>query len=156
VDEKASRLTHFLIKIFMSTFLIEETKKIKVSNKSKDVFQWFFILILSLQFLLSGYAMLLGEVGAYFIDNGYAVGFMYFIGFLEVVCSIGLFFKPYRSLSCFILVFIMSGAMYTHLTNEEIILFLVDITNIGALAIIIWVESEKRYLKEELSQSTQS
>jgi uncharacterized membrane protein len=154
VDEKASRLTHFLIKIFMSTFLTGETKKLKVSNKSKDIFQWVFILILSFQFLLLGYDKLLGELHTYFIDNGYTVGFMYFIGFLEVVSSIGLFFKMYRNLSFFILVIIISGAMYTHLINEETILFLVDITNIGLLAIVIWVESEKRYLREELSQST--
>ncbi len=127
-----------------------------MTNQAKNILQWLFILILTFQFLLLGYSKLLGEMCSFFIDNGYSLSFMYFIGFVEILASIGLFFKPYRNASCFILMIIMIGAMYTHLMNDEVIQILVNITNVGLSAIVLWVEGEKKYAHDEMIQSPQS
>ncbi len=131
-------------------------KQFTMTNQAKNILQWLFILILTFQFLLLGYSKLLGEMSSFFIDNGYSLDFMYIVGFLEILASIGLFFRPYRNVSSFIVMIIMVGAFYTHLMNDEIIQVLVNITNVGLAAIVLWVESEKKYAREEMIQNPQS
>lgn len=121
-----------------------------MSSKSKMWFQWLLIVILSFQFLGAAFAKLAGFTCAFFLSHGFTIEFMYFIGFVEALSVIGLYFKSMRVKASLVQMVLMTGALFTHLPNNEYLMSLVNITNIGLACIIIWVELDRRYNMDEM------
>ncbi len=121
-----------------------------MTTKSKIWIQWLLIMILSFQFVGAAITKLAGGMCDHFLSNGMSIEFMYFIGFLESLSVIGLFFTAYRVKSSLIQILIMAGALYTHLSGMDMLMVLLNITNIGFSSIIIWVQLEKRYIADDM------
>lgn len=121
-----------------------------MSIKGKMWFQWIAIVIISFQFSGAAVYKLVGGMCDHFLGNGMTIGFMYFIGFLEATSVLGLFFKHYRIKASLALMLIMMGALLSHIPNEQVLMALLNIANIGFLSIIIWVELDKKYMVDDV------
>ena len=110
-----------------------------MSTKGIKISMWICIAVLSLQFLAAGSGKILGSWAGKFSDWGYPIWFMYLIGLLEIVGLAGLYHSRTRKWSAAILILIMAGAAYTHLTNQEYprIIHNAIIGGISALVLIL-------------------
>lgn len=113
-------------------------------------FQWIAIMIVSFQFIGAALTKLTGGMCEFFLSNGMTIEFMYFIGFLETISVLGLFFVTFRVKASLILMLIMMGALITHIPNEQMVMELLNIANIGLLSIIIWAELDKKYQADDM------
>ena len=125
-----------------------------MSYKGKVLLQWLLILPIAFQFLYLGFLKINGSMEHVFYSWGYAQSFMYFIGLVEVVSAIGLFFKKTRNVACLAQVVIMVGAVYTHWMSYEYFEILINIGVIGLTSIIMWLEREKIMVPEEARESS--
>ena len=77
--------------------------------------------IISLMLLYSSMLKLVGFPGMEesFLVWGYSKTFMIIIGVIELILSIIIFAKPTRVIGLSGLVFLMIGALFTHISNDE-------------------------------------
>lgn len=80
---------------------------------------WICIAILTIQFLGAGVTKLTGAWSSKFAGWGYSTAFMYAIGTIEIIGVVGLFISRTRKWSTVLLILIMAGAAYTHISNLE-------------------------------------
>lgn len=121
-----------------------------MTSKSKMWLQWLLIMILSFQFIGAAIAKLMGQMCEHFMSNGFSYEFMMFIGYLEVLSVVGLLFSKFRVKASLVQMIIMSGAIYTHLPNDQVMMTLLCIANIGFSSMIIWAELDKQYLSDDM------
>lgn len=107
-------------------------------------------MILSFEFIGAAFAKLAGQMCEHFLSNGLSYDFMMFVGFVEMLSVLGLFFSRLRIPACLIQMAIMCGAIYTHLPHDQYLMSLLNITNIGFSSIIIWADLDKKYLSDEM------
>ena len=125
-----------------------------MSYKGKVLLQWLLILPIAFQFLYLGFLKINGGMEHAFNSWGYAQSFMYFIGLIEVLSAIGLFFAKSRNVACLAQVAMMLGAIYTHWMFFEYFEILINIGIIGLTSIIMWLEREKLMVPEEARESS--
>ncbi len=123
-----------------------------MTNKARIWLQWIIIGFLSIQFLGASVAKLLGLMCGYFCTNGLSTDFMLFVGFIEALSVVGLFFTSLRIKASLIQIAIMLAASYLHLLNNEMMLLMLTITNIGLSSIIIWAELDCEYMANEIRE----
>ncbi|QSE95859.1 DoxX family protein [Fulvivirga lutea] len=121
-----------------------------MTTKSKMWLRGIIILVLSVQFLGAAFAKLTGQMCEHFMANGLGYEFMMFIGLLEAISVLGLFIPATRVKASLIQMAIMCGAMYTHFQSFDVLMILVNITNIGLSSIVIWAELDKKYMSDEM------
>lgn len=119
-----------------------------MTERNRDVMQWILIILLSGQFLLAGFSKFTYQMCEAFLTWGYSLSFMYFIGTLEIIAAMCLFFKRSRMLAGFLFIGIMIGAIYTHWQNQEFAEILLNIGIIGLATIILWLEQDHYYLPD--------
>ena len=123
-----------------------------MSFKGKLFFKWALILLVGMQFLVMAHAKLAGEMCDFYLSNGFSLEFMFLVGFMEVLATIGLLTSKWRIKSAVVLTCIMVGAIYVNLQSQAVMQILVDIANVGFLAIILWLEKEKQMIAEDMVQ----
>ncbi len=123
-----------------------------MSFKGKLWFKWVLIIAVGVQFILMAHAKMLGEMCDIFLSNGLSLEFMFFIGFMEVLATIGLLTSRWRVKSVIVLSCIMFGAIYVNTQSYDVLHILVNITNIGFLGIVLWLEKEKQLILEDMMQ----
>ncbi|MEQ8242292.1 DoxX family protein [Fulvivirga sp.] len=121
-----------------------------MSYKGKLLFKWALIIAIGVQFVAMAYAKLVGEMCDVFLSNGLSLEFMFFVGFMEVLATIGLLTAKFRIKSAIVLSCIMIGAIYVNLQSHDVMQILVDVANIGFLAIVLWLEKEKQMIAEDM------
>lgn len=124
-----------------------------MSYKGKVLLQWLLILPIAFQFLYLGFVKLNGGMLDAFHLWGYTESFMYFVGVVEVLTGIGLFFQRTKVASTITQMLLMTGAIYTHWASFQYFEILINIGVIGLCTIILWLEREKVMVPEE-SKST--
>lgn len=89
--------------------------------KTKNIVGWVIAVLLSLAFLMAGISKLTGdhELVLNFQNWGFPIAFMYVVGALEITGAIGLLIKKLRGLAAVGLIFLMMGAIGTHILNSE-------------------------------------
>lgn len=127
-----------------------------MSQKSKLWFKWALIITVGIQFLMMAKAKLAGEMCDVFLSNGMSLDFMFFIGFMEVLATIGLLTSKWRIKSSMVLSCIMLGAIYVNAQSYVAVQILVDVANIGFSAIILWLEKEKQMHVEDMMQPSKT
>ncbi|MTI39012.1 DoxX family protein [Fulvivirga lutimaris] len=123
-----------------------------MSYKGKLFFKWALIILVGIQFIAMAHAKLAGEMCDLFLSNGMSLEFMFFVGFMEVLATVGLLTSKWRIKSAVVLSSIMIGAIYVNLQSHGVMEILVDIANIGFLAIVLWLEKEKQMFAEDMVQ----
>ncbi|MEQ8477564.1 DoxX family protein [Fulvivirga sp.] len=123
-----------------------------MSYKGKLLFKWALIIAIGVQFVAMAYAKLAGEMCDVFLSNGLSLEFMFFVGFMEVLATIGLLTAKFRIKCAIVLSCIMIGAIYVNLQSHDVMQILVDVANIGFLAIVLWLEKEKQMIAEDMMQ----
>ena len=90
-------------------------------RKTGNVFAWILSVLLALAFLLAGIPKLLSVAGwiGRFARWGYPRWFLYLIGLVELSGAILLLLPRYAIYGVGILIVVMLGAAYTHVTNGE-------------------------------------
>ncbi len=89
-------------------------------NKLGKFTYWGFLILLALSMVAAGAGKLAGieQLHASFQTMQLPIWFGYFIGFVEVIAGIGLWFTRFRSLAALALLPIMVGAAYYHLVYD--------------------------------------
>ncbi|MEQ9165477.1 MAG: DoxX family protein [Fulvivirga sp.] len=123
-----------------------------MSYKGKLLFKWALIIAIGVQFVAMAYAKLAGEMCDVFLSNGLSLEFMFFVGFMEVLATVGLLTAKFRIKSAIVLSCILIGAIYVNLQSHDVMQILVDVANIGFLAIVLWLEKEKQMIAEDMVQ----
>ncbi len=90
-------------------------------SKGKKIVLWIVSILLAAVFLVAGVPKLLmpDKVGPMFIQFGYALWFMTFIGVCEVLGAIGLLVPRLAALAAAGLSIIMIGAFYAMVTHHQ-------------------------------------
>lgn len=127
-----------------------------MTRKGKLWFKWGLIITISIQFIIMAKAKLAGEMCDVFLSNGLSIEFMFLTGFMEVLATIGLMTSKWRIKSSIVLSCIMIGAIYINLQSYAPMQMLVNVANIGFLAIVLWLEKEKQMLGEDMMQPSKS
>jgi uncharacterized membrane protein YphA (DoxX/SURF4 family) len=127
-----------------------------MSYKGKLLFKWALIIAIGVQFVAKAYAKLAGEMCDVFLSNGLSLEFMFFVGFMEVLATVGLLTAKFRIKSAIVLSCILIGAIYVNLQSHDVMQILVDVANIGFLAIVLWLEKEKQMFAEDMVQTSKS
>jgi len=79
------------------------------------------VVIMSMMFIYSSMTIfLMPGWSDQFAVWGYSNTFLYFIGTIELIIGIAVFAKPTRVYGLIGLIVIMIGALYTHLTNDQL------------------------------------
>jgi hypothetical protein len=120
--------------------------------KGKVLFQWFLILILSSQIFYIGSNILIGDLNCYLLSTGISQSIIISLGIIELISTITILFKRYRFLTAFVQIFIICGIMFTDMGSIGPLTLLLNISNIGFLAIILWFEKDMEYLEHEVIQ----
>ncbi len=105
---------------------------------------WVVVSLLAIAFALGGIGKLTGGAGAQFSNWGYAPWFAYVIGAAELAGAVGLLIPRTTRLAVIGLLIIMLGAIYTHLTNNEVPRSLVPVAFIAALCTAWWLRPPVR------------
>ena len=114
--------------------------------KSAKIIMWICISLLTLQFLAAGIGKFLGAWSTKFTEWGYSLAFMYIIGLLELTGVAGLFLRTTRKWSALLLILIMVGAAYTHVSNTDYLRIIHNVT-IAGLALLIIRMNGKFHIK---------
>lgn len=79
------------------------------------------ILFLSAGFLGVGMLKLVDypSIVTSFQKWGIPVGFKYILGVFEILLAVGIFYKPWRKYAAFSALAVMIGAIFIHVTNDE-------------------------------------
>ena len=111
------------------------------SKKTTNIIAWVISGLLGALYLLSGTPKILQQEGVIqmFADWGYPVWFAITIGILEVTGGILLFIRPVAMYSGLMLVVLMLGAAYTHISNGEGLEVIRPIIFIVLLGIVIFI-----------------
>jgi putative oxidoreductase len=81
-------------------------------------------------------------VKAEFLYWNFPIWSMYVIGLVEIVLSLGVFYKPTRVNSIFALIVLMCGAGLVHIINKEMNYVVAPFGIIGMCAIILYLEKK--------------
>jgi uncharacterized membrane protein YphA (DoxX/SURF4 family) len=114
---------------------------------------WICISLLTVQFGSAGLSKFLGDGWSSKFDEwGYPMALAYVVGALEIAAVVSLFFSRTRKWSSVVLMLIMLGAAYTHLSNSEP-LRLIHNAVLGGIAFLV-MHLDRKYLVE--TQTMQS
>jgi uncharacterized membrane protein YphA (DoxX/SURF4 family) len=115
-----------------------------MSKKSVTIMMWICISLLSIQFFLAGIGKLSGSWAIKFKAWGYPPALMYATGLLEIIAVVGLFIYQTRKWSAIVLVFIMGGASYTHISNAEYSRVIHNVIITGVSVLVIYLNEKVR------------
>ena len=127
-----------------------------MSYLGKMWFKWVLIAVVGIQFIMMAHDKMVGEMCDIFLSNGLSLEFIFFIGFLEVLATIGLLTSRWRIKSAIVLSLITMGAIYVNTQSYAALHVLVNVSNLGFLAIILWLEKEKQLLPEDMMRPSKS
>jgi uncharacterized membrane protein YphA (DoxX/SURF4 family) len=99
--------------------MAESTGKL---SKGKNIALWVISAVMALMFAGSGIGKMTQnpEMVANFAKWGHGPGFLIFIGAAEAAGGVGLLIPPLCTLAATGLIVIMGGAVFTHLTNNDL------------------------------------
>lgn len=103
---------------------IEKTQKIEPAAESpfhRSPAMWIGVSALAAVFFVSGLSIVIGldQVQLMFEHWGFPLWFMTAVGFLEVLCAVALMSPRSTFVGSVALIFLMSGAVLTHLMSAE-------------------------------------
>ena len=117
-----------------------------LSEKAKTRISWILSVLLFFLFISVGFLKLIAHESEVkiFESFGYAIWFMYFIGTLEVLGSIGLLIKKTKFYASIGLIFIMLGAIYSNIKIGSSG-FLFPLFILILLAIVAWLNKPEKF-----------
>lgn len=108
--------------------------------KTIKVIMWILIALMTVQFVAAGIGKLTGAWESKFIEWGYSILFMYFIGVLEIASVIILYISKLRKWAIIGLVIIMFGAAITHILHQEYFRIIHNVILITILSLIFYLD----------------
>lgn len=116
-----------------------------MTKKGQYIFLWMLILMLSLQFLLSGFMRLAGE-NIDFAIWGCSCSLILFIGWLDISIAVGLLIGRVRTMATLILMTSMMIQGYVYFLHDEIAYVMLDLASAGLALIVLWYSRESLHV----------
>jgi putative oxidoreductase len=117
-------------------------KHMRMKTRSAKIIMWICIALLTLQFLAAGLGKFLGAWSSKFDGWGYPLMFMYIIGLFELTGVAGLYLSITRKWSALLLILIMIGAAYTHISSTEYLRIIHNVIIAGIASLVIQMNKE--------------
>lgn len=110
-------------------------------SKGQTIALWVLSIVLAAMFLFSGATklLMLDKAKPMFVHYGYAAWFATFIGTCEALGGIGLLVPRLAALAAAGLSVIMMGAVYTHLSHQEISHALIPLVLLALLIAVVYI-----------------
>ena len=119
-------------------------------SKGKTIASWIIQILIAGLFLMMGFGKLMSdpEVVANFTRWGMPNKMYLVIGFFEVLGAIGLLIPRLSELAATGLIVIMIGALFTHLTHNEVGMAVVPLVIIVLLGVIVFLRNPLSLFKK--------